>query len=1258
METVTGRTLLRLAYDSSAVFDGSSRGIGIKDASRVQLQDGAVSFTNGGLEFAAIPEVRDLRSFTVSAAFSADQIGPQRQTIMASQDPALELFVEPTGQVVGTLRTEGGGADVTSGDTHLQPGRRYEIRLWRDDAGKMALEIDGQVVGTRADVAPPARVGTRGLVLGAGVDGGSTFKGKMYDVRIHDGAVSAAILGEKKALAERIRTDFTQRTGLSKVIVHLMVDESAARLQQIKEIMNAAGVEHINDLDTFQVNKPVTMAPNMVLVGPRKGKVVNDWKVLPDLFVRATALKKQEMLAGLLPTRHSIKVLHSRATVVPEERLEEVAITRGTPITVRGRPLPGVSRGTVERAGASRTMLLRGSERVADAVTFRGEALEVRRPDVIEGLQEAMPFRWPVSTVLPAETLALKTLPVNSSVIIAGTLDLTNIVLTVDHHVETLYIIAERIVCGPNASITWRRPGGTTPPRADDPGLNGRGWSGVQTKPDSRDGLDGSGGSPGGPGIPGRAGNHAPKVEIWVKHMDAIPTLDLNGEEGLRGGRGQRGGSGGSGGNGSGGKRIWVFDWVCTSDPGDGGNGGAGGAGGPGGPGGNGGNGGRITIGVLEGTLGPTVTSRSFKIKNQGGPRGRGGEGGPGGLGGRGGISGAGETCRDAKNGVQGANGPPGAVGADGGHDGNDADIALFEFTEEEWEEQLTRPWVTDIAPDEAFPGDTLNIKGSAFTADDRVVLGTTDLTPTVNADESISVTVPLDAAGGTTTVFVRRSDGVVSNRLNVGIKPQLEPISKALVQGAEGELSGRAFIDGAAVLVNGASIPATVSGPTTLKFTMPGTGGVGTPGGAVEVQVRNPDGRVSNQRTVSLPGVLEIPFTYGKHNLSFKNFTDGVPDWSTFEDTYGAAEVWHELLDPVFGHPVLTAAFYAFYHYFLKGEANGGLATGFCTSMSAMVTDRLWQGLDDTVTLQKGQVHKTLTAVHGRLLSREALLTFHDQGREEGARVERTAREIESTFLRGTDRNNAPMLFFIPAGEVWDSQYFDKLGRSHCVMPYRFVYPAGRALPQLTPDGSSTTSDLDGVELFVWDCNEPTSDKSKVRFRRDGSRILYDYMADGTTSKFNLEQGVTLGMMTNGRYHLADVDLPFSGPFGLTRFILDFVLSPADLQVTDAEGKRTGTYGGKILSEIPGSHPLYLVKGGYLLPPGQAYVRRFVGTAGGKYAFNTIMPEGVSIALENVDTAPGQEDSLSIGADGTLLRFTPAVEKRADLSLCRMVGD
>src|SRR5205085_6486476 len=86
--------------------------------------------------------------------------------------------------------------------------------------------------------------------------------------------------------------------------------------------------------------------------------------------------------------------------------------------------------------------------------------------------------------------------------------------------------------------------------------------------------------------------------------------------------------------------------------------------------------------------------------------------------------------------------------------------------------------------------------------------------------------------------------------------------------------------------------------------------------------------------------GDIELPFVFGTHNLpawdpvTGANFADGVPDLGTFKDTFGTAEILDELFDPIFGHPVLTAAFYALYHYFLKGTANGGLATGFCTSL------------------------------------------------------------------------------------------------------------------------------------------------------------------------------------------------------------------------------------------------------------------------------------------------------------------------------------
>ena len=108
--------------------------------------------------------------------------------------------------------------------------------------------------------------------------------------------------------------------------------------------------------------------------------------------------------------------------------------------------------------------------------------------------------------------------------------------------------------------------------------------------------------------------------------------------------------------------------------------------------------------------------------------------------------------------------------------DGSDALVTFFEFTEAAWDDLMTRPWITQVSPPEAFPGDTLVVRGSRFTAADVVVVGGTSLASTLNADESLSVTVPMTIGGGEQQVFVRRADGTESNRVNIGIKPELGP--------------------------------------------------------------------------------------------------------------------------------------------------------------------------------------------------------------------------------------------------------------------------------------------------------------------------------------------------------------------------------------------------------------------------------------------------------------------------------------------------
>lgn len=1264
-----GSTLFSLKSDVQGAFDGSAKGIAVAQSPNAKLlgADAGFQLNRGFIELARHRDLDNLQSFTIEATITPDAVGGERRNILEGQSPAIAFFIEANGKLVGSVNTAQGWVGVDSGNTLVKAGVASRVAFMRDETGKSELQIDGVTVGSKVLPGPIQNVGNLGFKIGAWVDGQRfPFMGKIADLGVRQGVVSQQFFIQKQDAAKRIEQAFKLKTGLSRVVVNLLPDYGNSRLQPIKDIMNAAGVQKLSDLDTLRINVRTVMTPGKVLVAARKtSSATIDWSKIAKDFVSANVGAKRDLLARTMTNRNSVSVLNKLQVATPVVGNPSPIIGNVSPIGIGGR-VTGV--GTNDNTGlripadtlrdSPSLRLIAQPIRVNDLFKTDGATLKLVDQNLVKNLESSNPSLWAVTSAPTYQLYSLKTIPVNSAVMIGSTIDLTDTELVVEPSVATLYIIAEKLICGNNAKITWRRPGGDTPPRMNNPDLNGRGWSGVHTKPDSRDGLDGDDGGSGEAGIDGAAGLHAPNLEIWVKDMSAMPNLDLNGEDGRKGGRGQRGGTGGNGADGHVGHRYWFFGWHCDTDPGDGGDGGNGGSGGRGGRGGNGGNGGKITIAVLENTLESTVTNRAFKIKNQGGQRGRGGESGEGGTGGFGGRSGVGETCHDANDGHNGAKGQPGPVGTDGSNMGVDGEIRFHEFTLDEWNALLTRPWLSEVTPVQAFPGDRLTLRGSRFSSGDRVMISGFALAPTINADESISITVPLNIAGGQTSVFVRRGDGTESNRYNIWIKPQLEPFSGALNPGTVVTLNGRAFIAGASVLVNGSANPATVLNANQLTFTMPGTGGAGGGGNTVSLQVRNPDGLVSNSRSATIPRILEIPFRYGIHNLPFDNFTDGVPDWGTYEDTFGTAEVWHEQLDPIFGHPILTAAFYGFYHYFLKGKANGGLATGFCTSLASLVADNFWQGRTDTHTITKASVHKSLTAVHGKLLSRESLIHFHDQGREGASRVEKSCREVEATFLRGCDRNNAPLIFFIPSGAIWDGGYFDKLSDSHCVMPYRFVYPVGHPGPQLAPGGATTLTDLNGVEMYVWDCNEPESPNCKLVFRNNGGRLDFEYFANSATAKFSSQGGITLGMMSNGDYRLADHDLPFSGPFGLTSFIIDFLLSPADLQVTDANGLRTGNFGGQLFSEISDSHPCYLVPGAYMLPNFTPLTRRITGTGAGKYTFNSIMPNSGSIVLQDVSTAAGQVDVLSVSADGTQLRFTPAAEKTFNLTLARQVGD
>jgi len=642
----------------------------------------------------------------------------------------------------------------------------------------------------------------------------------------------------------------------------------------------------------------------------------------------------------------------------------------------------------------------------------------------------------------------------------------------------------------------------------------------------------------------------------------------------------------------------------------------------------------------LPETIEELITTNKFTPLVGGGGAGRGGDGGDGGKGGEGGRPGPNQECSAASPGDAGAQGQPGADGPDG-KAGGDGSMLVVRVFEESWNEQLTRPWITHLTPTDAFPGTVITVRGLQFADTDKVVVGKGTVTPKVRADGGLDFTLANDISGGTHTVFVRRFSGEESNHLKLAVRPHLDAGQATIAPGVVVALTGQAFVDGASVSLDGELYAANVANRNALTFTTPGISGPVNAERQLGIRVVNPDGRRSNEVTATQPRILENGFKLGVHDYKFANFDDGKPSMKGFEETFGKLEVVHELLDPIFGHPILTAAFFVFYRKYLKGEGKGGLSTGFCTALASTALDRFWTGHDDTfATVTKPPIHEHLTAVHGRLLSRENLLTMNDQGRLGAANIEPTFRTIEKAFLSGGTRETAPLLFFIPSGEVWDAGYRDKLARSHCVVPIKITYPAGY-------DGK----DLHGVDIQVWDNNVPKNPNCRVELRRSRGKLGFRFISNGDV-KYGTIDGVTIGTQSLGEYLLSDVDLPFSGAFGLQSFVIDFLLSPATLSVVDSEKRRTGHFSDKILAEIPGSLPGYLAPGMFLLPPDTGMVRTIRGTGVGTYDYTSINPSGVSLSISDVPTGASQVDQVAINADGTQTQFIPVFPKTVNATV------
>ena len=483
-------------------------------------------------------------------------------------------------------------------------------------------------------------------------------------------------------------------------------------------------------------------------------------------------------------------------------------------------------------------------------------------------------------------------IPVNTSVIIASTLDLTNTTLTIKWPINTLTIIVNTLTCLSGAlinyddSAAWNPPTPGAPPQA----TNGASYNPYSYGGGANDGPNGGNGTNGQTGGPQNlVPPPAPNVNIYALNINGMPAINLQGLKGAKGYPGQMGGNGGNGGAGKNGSDAWPFG--CTSQPGHGGNGGSGGHGGNGGNGGQGGSGGSFLIATTQDNWTQHLLNQSWSINIAGGPGGDPGPGGAGGgfgQGGQAGTPGGAGQCNKYGPGAQGQTGGAGGAGGDGPA-GNNGLITPDIITQQEWEDELTLPFLYTITPTQGFAGTAITGTGINFGPGDSALVNGQTVPATFPAADQVKLTIPATLAGGFATVAIRRAaDGAVSSPVNFNVLPSIGALNVTPAVGKVPMLGnpGSTVTITADGLVAGSTVTFGVDTPVPLTPAAPwAPPGVTFPTPPLTFSAVVPPTAASGQMTVTLPsGQVIGRFNYpidnyrNTHGLSWVNSTSFQP--------------------------------------------------------------------------------------------------------------------------------------------------------------------------------------------------------------------------------------------------------------------------------------------------------------------------------------------------------------------------------------------
>ncbi len=862
--------------------------------------------------------------------------------------------------------------------------------------------------------------------------------------------------------------------------------------------------------------------------------------------------------------------------------------------------------------------------------------------------------------------------PQKESVIIADELDLNNHVVTIDlDHVSHLWIIAAKVTARAGALITYTPqtnphvgvPGQRASP---DPARPSYDRTARQSTSNHDRAARGGDGAHGGDGRPGPRGEDAPNLTIIALEIDAMPDIELPGQ---RGGRGGRGGNGARGGDGQRGKDSRSGGFACLRSVGYGGHGGDGGDGGRGGQGGDGGNGGEVTLATPADQLEGLMTARPFTPNMGPGPGGEPGAQGTPGEGGRGGQAGYRTfPCREhsARRGSDGQRGHSrGDLGR--GSPGSASQLAYGFFAPEDWPRILHAPRIQSINPVAAIAGAQVVVHGLHFTSEARVHFSGSPVSTTFNHEGQVNFRIPSGAPGGSHRITVTIPGGETSNEVPLRVLPHIRemraggtPVTR-VAPGDVLELVGTSLDAGASVLRDGEYLPGVRKSSSVIEIELPREPGADS-GGTDRFAVQNSDGYRSAEWEVQRLPSLDSGFRADQHGYPFHNFTIGDPTWGAFMETFGTVEVGAQSVI----HPVMTSAFYAFFRWFLTSNAH-------CTGLASTALRRFHDGesgpfgdYPSTVGIPEanrpdppnipGDLWREITVAQGRVISRELVIHYADQGREGLSRVERSLREIEADFHAGLGTSGARVLCYIPSGSVWDimadAAVREAFMRSHCVTTTRLVY-------------GDETGSLDGARLYVYENNAPGRHDRFIEFFLQDGELHFEapYSGSSTSPSYSSAHGFTLGTNTLQSQLLDNVSMPISGAHtataGLMRFALELVMSPARVSVEDGSGRVLGYRDGRMHSDpemgyvCPWLENYLLVREDVAEP-----LRTIHGDDEGTYTYMSLLPDGKSLVIRDADCTATTRDRVRIGPEFDRIEVTPSEGKTLDLHLGEELSD